>query len=83
MSELFFNYHDNSRNDRTNDRELFIFGQAGERVLIENKAGFREAVTLNNRGFSLVTIPFDQSMKGTGVNDLGFKISAEGDISAY
>ncbi|MGD1899794.1 MAG: hypothetical protein ACFB16_22960, partial [Phormidesmis sp.] len=83
MSELFLNYHDNSRGDDTSSKELYIFGQPGERVQIKNLNGFSRSVELNQKGFSIVKIPIEQAMIGTGTNQLGFQIKAEGDVTAY
>ncbi len=78
---MFFNFHDNI--GRTNPRELFIFGDAGQTATVQNGNGFNETVTLNNDGFAIVEIPSDQGMSGTGVNNLGFQITSDDPIQAY
>lgn len=82
MAELLFNFHDNSLGE-TNDRELFVFGTPGEQIVTRNNDGFEQVSTLNSDGFALVKIPFNQRMIGTGVNNLGFQITSDGDIAAY
>ncbi|NJL78239.1 MAG: tandem-95 repeat protein [Richelia sp. RM2_1_2] len=81
MAELFFNFHDNI--GRTNPRELFIFGDAGQTATVQNGNGFNETVTLNSDGFAIVEISSNQGMSGTGVNNLGFQITSDDPIQAY
>lgn len=81
MSELFFNFHENL--ELSTIKELFIFGESGQEVTVENSNGFNVTTTITGEGFALINIPDSQRMSGTGVNDLGFQITSEEPIQAY
>ncbi len=81
-SVLYLNTHQNNLGFELPD-ELFLFGDAGDLVRVQNNAGFDEFVTLNSEGFfSLVLSPSEQ-MSFTGINNFGYQITSSEDISAF
>ncbi len=80
-SLLLLNFHENVSASAT--KNIFLIGAAGESATVTNNNGFNEVVVLNADGFALVNLPDSQAMSGTGVNDLGFQITSDGDIAGY
>ncbi|WP_242121976.1 Ig-like domain-containing protein [Sphingomonas lacusdianchii] len=69
--------HDNAGTDN-----LFIFGEAGETVIIRSRSGYEATATIGADGSVAVLLPKNLAMFGTGVNDQGLVIESEGSISA-
>ncbi len=80
-SELLLNIHENSFG--TAKYSIFIFGDAGENVSLQNNNGYSDNVILNADGFASVVVPNTEDMSGTGINNQGITISSDSEISAY
>lgn len=80
-SNLYVNFHVNSLGGGT-PYAIFVFGDPGELITVENNAGFFEQFNLDANGFGSLSLPNSVAMSGTGISDQGLRISAAGDISA-
>ena len=80
-SKLYVNAHQNF--DNSGSISLFIFGTPGEMVDVSSANGFFQMATIGVDGTVSVAIPQTLAMSGTGINQQGLKIVANGVISAY
>lgn len=80
-SNLYLNVHKNFENEGT--YRAYVFGEAGEEVSVQNNAGYSTTFALDSDGFFSLLLPIDVVMMGSGINERGLEITADGDISAF
>ena len=64
-------------------RQAFVFGAANTTGSVTGANGFNQIFDLGSSGFSVITVPNSAELGDNLVQDLGFKISSNSNISGY
>jgi outer membrane autotransporter protein len=78
---LYFQMNPNF--DTGGTRQAFVFGAAGATGTVTGSSGFNQAFDLGAGGFAVITLPTGDELGSGSVENKGFRISSESNVSGY